>query len=165
MVSSPLSGGEPGFEPVEQREVPVAPERLGDVAIGGRALVLECLEQACRALTVCPERLDLLAETAEHDVEVPRRPEVPAEPAELLAERLGPAPVDERSRGAQEGPQPPRRDAKLVEVLGIVAAARPRIVCEQRPVVALESVPSASTGGVPFLFVGVSGVPARSSAR
>ena len=79
-----------GLEPVEQREVAVAAERLDDVAVGGRALLLERLEQARRRLGVVAERRDLGPQPVEHDVEVARRAEVAAEPAELLAQRRRP---------------------------------------------------------------------------
>ena len=64
-----------------------------------------------------------------------------AEPAELLAERLGPLAIDERARRAEKCPQPPGRDAELMQVLRIVAAPGTRVVGEQRPVVGVERDP------------------------
>ena len=89
-----------------------------------------------------------------------------AEPAELLAQRLGPVVVDERARRAEECPQPPRRDAELVQVLRVVAAAGARVVREQRPVLGLERDPERLARRRVLRQLGrVSTVPARSSAR
>ena len=130
-----------GLEPVEQREVAIAPQRLDDIPIGVGAVVLEPREQACRRLCVVSERRHLCPQPVEHHVEVARRPEMAAEPAELLPERLGPLAIDERARRAEKCPQPPGRDAELMQVLRIVAAAGTRVVGEERPVVGLERDP------------------------
>ena len=134
------------FEPVEQREVAVAAERLDDVTVGGRALLLERLQQARRGAGVAAERSDLRPQAAEHDVEVARRAEMPAEPADLRAQRRRPVGLDERARGAEERPQAARRHPELVQVLGIVAPARAGIVSEQRPVLGLERDPERLAG-------------------
>ena len=49
--------------------------------------------------------------------------------------------VDEGAGGAQERAQPARRDAELVQILGIVSAAGAGIVREQRAVLGLERDP------------------------
>ena len=155
-----------GFEPVEQREVAIAPQRLGDIPVGVGAVGLEPGEQARCRLGVVSERRHLGAQPLEHHVEVARRPEMAAEPAELLAERLGPLAIDERAGRAEKCPQPPGRDAELMQVLGIVAAAGAGVVGEQRPVVGVERDPERlARRRVLRRASAVRGVPFRPSAR
>ena len=130
-----------GLEPVEQREVAIAAQRLDDVPVGIGAVGLEPREQACRRLCVVAERGHLCPQPVEHHVEVARRAEVAAEPAELLAQRLRPLAIDERARRAEKRPQPPGRDAELMQVLGIVAAAGAGVVGEECPILGLERDP------------------------
>ncbi|GIU95945.1 MAG: hypothetical protein KatS3mg012_2402 [Gaiellaceae bacterium] len=67
----------------------------------------------------------------EEHVEVARRPERRPEPAELLAERPCPLALKERPRGPQKSAGTPRGDTHLVEILGIAAEPRARVVDEQ----------------------------------
>ena len=85
-----------------------------------------------------------------------------AEPAELLAERLRPLAIDERSSRAEKCPQPPDRDAELMQALGI----RRRGGCPGRGRAARGSrrrarSPSASPGGVSFVSFGGVGRPVQ----
>ena len=153
------------LEPVEEREVAVAAERLDDVAVGGRALLGERVQQARRRGSVAAERGDLRPQAADHHVEVARGAEVAAEPADLLAQRRRPVGVDERARGTEERPQAARRHPELVQILGIVAPARAGVVRQQRQVVGLERDPERLSGGVRFPLTRASTAPARSSAR
>ena len=75
---------------------------------------------------------DVRREPVDQDVEVPRRAERLPEPAELVAERLRPRPVEQPATGAEERPQAPGRDTELVQVLGIGAEPDARVV-EQEP--------------------------------
>ncbi len=120
-----------GLDSVEQGTIALAAERGDDVLVGGCALLLERGEQPrCRRRDRA-ETVDLGAESIQHHVEVARRTEVPAEPGELLPQRGGPVELDERAGRSQERAQAPRRDAQLMEILGIVAAPGAGVVGQQ----------------------------------
>ncbi len=74
----------------------------------------------------------LIPEVPEQDVEVADRAQEIAEPRQLRAERLDPLGGEHRPRGAQEGPEPPRRHAHLVEVFGVASEPRAGVVGQHR---------------------------------
>ena len=120
-------------EPVEEGEVAIAGERLDHRAAGGGPLRVELREERRRFDSVVAEGGDVGREPAREHVEVARRPERAAEPAELGPQRLGPRRLEQRLPGAQKRAEPPGRDAKLVEVLRIRPEARPRVVEQEQP--------------------------------
>ena len=118
------------LEAIEQRQVAILGERCDRRPTRLLVLALERLDEPAE-LVGPVERLDLSPDVLEQDVEVAGRPERGAEPAELVAQLGGPVGVEQRPRGAQECARPPGRDPQLMEVLGVVAEARARIVREQ----------------------------------
>ena len=154
------------LEALEQREVARVAEHLDDVTVGRLPLLLERDEKPCCTLAVRLERRDLAAQPIEHDVEIARGPEMPAQPAELLAQRHGPLLLDESSGRAEKRPQATGRDPELVQILRVDAAARARIVREERPVLgARATIARAEPGGVSLSIVGAGAGAGMSSAR
>ena len=71
------------------------------------------------------------AEAVAKDLGVTDPPELPAEPAEVVAERVGPRLVEQRPEGAQIAAQAAGGDSRLVDVLGIDAQPDAWVVAEE----------------------------------
>ena len=80
------------------------------------------------------------------DVEIAHGPQLIAEPADLLAERLHPLGVQHGAGLAQEGAQAPAGHAHLVERLGILPEARPRIIGDDLADLGLDHRPKLLDG-------------------
>ena len=89
---------------------------------------------------VGPERRD-------QDVEVPGRAELTGEPRELASKVVHPGPVQDRPRSPEDRAQAADRDAKLVNVLGILPEPDSRVVREDSCVLLAEERAQAIEGG------------------
>ena len=95
------------FEAREEPEITLAAEGGEHALLGALALALELLEDRPQGSPVTGgEGRDFRTEVIEHDVEVPCRPELAAEPGELLAEPFDPTLIEHGRGGLQNGAQP-----------------------------------------------------------
>ena len=118
------------LECVEEREVTRAVERRQQAAARRAARTLERADELPPRRLVVAEPADLLPEPLDQHVEVADRAERAPEPAQLGAERLGRLRIEQVPARPEEGPQPPRRHAQLVELLRVGTQPRAGIVRE-----------------------------------
>src|SRR5437899_1242715 len=107
------------FEPVEKSEVALVRERRDCLRVRVRSFLLERRHQLTGGLAFRPQRRDVALEMLDEDVEVARRTERRAEPAELGAEPLRPVGIEDRASRAEKRARAAGSDAQLVKVLGI----------------------------------------------
>ena len=143
-------------EAVEQHGVAVAAHRREQLVARLVALDAQAIEEAIGGLAIPTRQLrDAGFEALEEHVGVADGAERAAEPAELVAQRLGPGLVDEGAERPQMGPQATRRDAGLVHVLGVVPPADAGVVADEAGHGAAERARTtsatvwASSGGIP----------------
>ena len=68
---------------------------------------------------VAAERLHLRCEVLDEDVQVAHGAERSAQPLQLVSHRIGPRGIEELAAGPLEGPESSRRDAHLMQLLGL----------------------------------------------
>ena len=110
-------------QPLEQLGVPVAAQHHQQVPAGLGALGPEQVEEAFAVGLVLGGDLGEAAfEALEEDVGVPHGSERGAEPLEVEAKRVSPMLLEDGAERSQVRAQAPRRDAGLMELLGVNAA-------------------------------------------
>ena len=124
-------GRERVLERVEKREVACACERGEETTPRRPARAVECPHELASFRRVTAESAHLGVQVLDQDVEVAHGSERTAQPAQLGAERPGRLLVEEIAACAQKCPQPPGRDAELMQLLGVGAEPRSGIVREQ----------------------------------
>ena len=95
------------------------------------------------------QSVDLLTQPLHEDVEVADRPERGPQPGQLGAQGLAPFGVEELAGGPEDRSEASRRDAELVELLRVLAEARPGIVREQLGDLARQGDPDVVERGRP----------------
>ena len=119
-------------ETVEDREVPVGPQRAQQGEASRVPMLAQSLEQPLARVAIIVGALGeaCLQPVAQH-LGVAHVAEKPAEPLELVTDRVAPRFVQQGTERAEVRTESAGGDARLVDVFGVVAEAHARIVRDE----------------------------------